>query len=887
MNNPHTLLLKEIYASLKTNKDGLSSDNVKTLKKEYGRNVLSKGDDDSSRFKIFLDQWKSPLIFMLIFAGAVSGFLGDYSDMAIIFFTALFNIFIGFFQEDKANNALKKMRSLVTYKAVVLRDGKKQIVASEDIVPGDVLVLDAGDKVQADGRIIELTELEVNESVLTGESEPIKKDLKVYKEDTSLGDRRNMVYRGTTVVSGHSLLIVTAIGDNTEIGKIATLVSETVDEKTPLQVELAELSKIIGLIVLLIAVGVFALGFLLPREGTDLVLLFETSVALAVAAIPEGLVISLTVILAIGMQFILKRNALVRKLVSAETLGSVSVICTDKTGTLTEGNMAIDMLVTDGINTFADILRNKKLSIAEKKILEIGILANDGMLEHTDEEKKWALRGDTTDTAILEAGALMGMFKEQFEKETPRINDVPFDSKRKFIATLHRAGKGDLMLVKGAPEILYKRVTHCFEKGKVKKCTSKKLKWFQDQEEMLTGEGKRVIALAYKEVKGATVTFGEKDVENLVFVGLIALSDPVRSDVKQSLALAQKAGIHVVMITGDHARTAQSIARDLGLPHDDSQILTGIQLADMNAAELELAVKHVTIFARVNPKDKIDIVRAFQAIGEQVAMTGDGVNDAPALKGADIGIAPGSGTDVAKEVADLVLLDDSFSTIVYAVEEGRTIYQNIKKVVLYLLSGSFAEVIMVTGTILAGFPLPALPAQILWINIVEDAFPNMALAFDRGDKENMHDPPRKRTDRLIDPEMRIMIILKAIVANIILFALFVYFFKTTGDIVLTRTIVFVGFGIDALFYIFSIRSLRHPIWKMPLLDNTYLLGAVAFGWVMLISAVHLPILQTLLHTVPLDWHHWVIMIGFGLSNVVLIEIIKHVFIIRKHRYATS
>ena len=446
------------------------------------------------------------------------------------------------------------------------------------------------------------------------------------------------------------------------------------------------------------------------------------------------------------------------------------------------------------------------------------------------------------------------------------------------MATLHKKPNTFFCAIKGAPEVVLDMCTFYIENGKEKKLDIKQKKLFEKQIEDGAKKGYRTLGLAYKNQKESSIQGTE--IQEAVFAGFVFISDPIRSEVEQTIKVAKRAGIHVVMITGDHANTAEAIGNRLGLSGKNKLICTGSDIDILSDDELAEKVKHVTVFARVEPIHKIRIVRAFQANDEVVAMTGDGINDAPAIKGADIGIALGSGTDVAKETSDMVLLDDSFTTIVLSVEEGRRIYQNIKKVVLYLLSGSFAEVVMITGSIVAGFPVAALPAQILWVNIIEDSFPNMALAFDKGDKENMQDPPRKKHEPLIDSEMKTMIILKSIFANVALFAIFVYFWKTTGDIKLTRTIVFVGFGIDALFYIFSIRSLRHMIWQYNPFSNLYLVGAVLLGWILLVSAIYVPILQVLLRTVPLEPYHWFVMIGFGLFNVVLIESIKFLFIIK-------
>ncbi|MBT3419395.1 MAG: HAD-IC family P-type ATPase [Candidatus Magasanikbacteria bacterium] len=865
-----------IYRELHSSKHGLSSVDAKEKKQTYGENTLKTKGQTQGALYIFFLQWKSPLIILLVFAGVVSGSLGEYIDSAVILITAFLNVCIGFFQEYKANKALKNLKKLVSYKAVVLRDGKRTIIESQDIVPGDILFLEAGNHIQADGRIIKAKELFIKESVLTGEAEDQKKEVTSIDKEVAIGDRTNMVYRGTIVTNGVGMIIVTATGKDTEIGHIASLVSETKEEPTPLQMQLKKLARNITIVVVFIAIGIVLISVLLQNNEEGLLLAFETAVAVAVAAIPEGLVISLTVILAIGMQFILKRNALVRKLVAAETLGSVSVICTDKTGTLTKGSMQVVEITTITQtykeNEFKGVQDNAALYTA----LKIGLLCNNAVLE-----KDGKGIGDTTEVALLQAVEEAALEKEQIEWKEKRIDEIPFDSKRKYMATLHKTEKGEAIYVKGALEKLIPHITYI--KGATKKrITKKQIQHIIDQEKEYAQKGLRLLALAYKEDKHGWGNIQEEHIEGLTFAGLVVIKDPLRKDVKETLKVAKKAGIRVMMITGDHAKTAKAIGEELGLITRDGQVLEGVDIENMSDDELKQSITTINIFARVDPKHKLRIVRALQAHDHVVAMTGDGVNDAPAIKAADIGIAVGSGTDVAKSTADMVILDDKFPTIVAAVEEGRGIYENIKKVVTYLLAGSFSEVVLVVGSIVAGLPVAALPAQILWVNIIEDAFPTMALAFEKKEKGLMNEPPRKRNAPIMGKEVRTMIIMKSIIGNIILFAIFVYFYKTTGDIHLTRTIVFVGFAIDALFFIFSVRSLRHMIWQIPM-NNFYLIGAVVFGWVMLLLAVYWPPLQILLRTVPLAWYHWVVMIMFGITDIILIEGIKWAFLVRRQK----
>ncbi|MFH0857425.1 MAG: HAD-IC family P-type ATPase [Candidatus Magasanikbacteria bacterium] len=861
---------------------GLGRTAIKEKQQEYGYNTLQITGEYLSRFSVFVKQWKSPLLLILLVAGTISGLFGEFLDMILIYVTAFINSFIGFFQEDKANQALKKLQSLVEYKAIVIRDGKKQKIESTEIVPGDIIFVFPGDKIQADGRLLEVKNLHVNEAPLTGESEPIKKTNKVLGKDVRIGERTNMLFRGTAIAEGEGTMVVTATGMDTEIGKIASLVQSTREDETPLQMQLAKLGKFISIVVVLIAIFIFAVGFFMNNGQNSILHLFETSVAVAVAAIPEGLVISLTVILAIGMQFVFKRNALLRRLIAAETLGAVSVICTDKTGTLTEGNMRLSRIISSAENISIDILREHKKTLSREitRALEISALCNNVIVEDGEmTEKNWKFIGDTTEVALMHAVKISRLSFEELEQKYKRRKDLPFSSKTKYMATLCENNE-NFIFVKGAPEVILLMSSKYMEDGKEKKLTKKQADWFQKQVDNGANKGYRTLALAYK--KKEDKTLDEGDLKNLVLVAIVYISDPIRRDVADTIKKARRAGIHVVMITGDHMRTARAIAAELHLPHEEKRIMNGDELANLSDEELQKKLKYITVFARVEPGQKIQIVRAFQANGEVVAMTGDGINDAPAIKGADIGIALGSGTDVAKETSDMVLLDDSFTTIVDAIEEGRHIYQNIKKVILYLLAGSFAEVVLITGSIVAGFPLAALPAQILWINIMQDSFPNMALAFDNKEPGTMDEPPRKKDESLIDKKMRIMILLKSILANFALFSIFVYFWKTTGDIALTRTLVFVGFGTDALLFIFSIRSMKKFVWQINPFSNKYLVGAVILGWVLLISAIYFPPFQYVLRTVPLTWSHWVLMLGYGIFNMALIESVKGLFIILRN-----
>lgn len=880
----YTKSISQTYAALHTTEAGLSGTQAKKRLKKYGKNLLPHAKNRTTLLKIFLDQWKSPLIIILVIAGIVSGLLEEFTDMILIFITVLVNASVGFAQEAKANKALEQLEQMITYRAQVLRDKKKVQISAEELVPGDIIYLEAGDKIQADGRIISYNEFTVKEAALTGESEPVKKTARTYTKELSLGDRKNMVFRGSIVIQGSAVVVVTDTGANTQIGKIAMLVKDTKDEQTPLQVQMSRLGKLLGVIVVSIAVLIFIIGIFFRSNIYGVLELFETAVAVAVAAIPEGLVISLTVILAIGMQRILKKNALVRKLVAAETLGSVSVIAVDKTGTLTEGNMTLTKIVTAENEYIVDATHTHQITPDILQALQSSIIVSNAVIDAQDDH---TIFGDSTEVALLGAGLIFDIDKRQLDKTYTRLDEIPFDSKKKYMATLNETPDGMHVYCKGAPEVVLADCTHLLKDGKSVAMTVKMREKISKQLIALTQEGYRVLAVTRRDADNNTKNLADFELTNMVFLGFMCIIDPIRSEVKETLKIARDAGIRVVMITGDHADTARAIAKKIGLPIRADAVMTGQELMQLSKAQLARSIDRISVFARVEPEHKIQIVQAFQERGDVVAMTGDGVNDAPALKGADIGVALGSGSDVAKEISDVVLLDDSFSTIVVAVEEGRTIYHNIKKIVLYLMAGSSAEVILISLSLLMGLPLALLPAQILWVNIILDSFPNMALAFDRGEKEDMLLPPRKRNAPLIDHEMKVMILNISIISNIVLFSLYLYLYAVGNDIDHIRTIIFAALAACSLMYIYSVRSMRHHLWEHNLFDNKYLNGAILLGWVMLVLAIYVPPLQILLGTMPLNVVDWGLVLAFGGLNIVLIEIVKSILLVKnnKKKYA--
>ncbi len=870
----HNLSTKEVIRILKTNlKKGLSQEEISIRQKEFGKNSLPE-EITFSGIKIFLRQFKSPLIYILLIAGFVTLFLKEYGDSIIIFGAAIVNVFVGFFQENKASQALRELKKIAKSFAQVLRDGNFKLINSEELTPGDIVILHPGDKVPADGRIIESYNLKINEMTLTGEWLPANKTVATLSEKTSLADRDNMVYMGTVVEDGKAKIVITETGIQTEIGKITQMVKETKEEQTPYQEKVAHFSKVIGFIIVFICLFIFAEGIIKGRDFNEM---FIISIAVAVAAIPEGLPVCITVVLALGMQKILKKQGLVRKLASAETLGSTSIIATDKTGTLTEGKMKVAQVLSGG-----HIIENEKNN--PLSVLKIVALCNEAFIENPKEPKKdWVVRGRPTDKALLLGAIEFGVNIKKEQEGLEKIQEMPFDPIHKYLANLYKINeKQGILFVCGAPEKILE-LSKYIEVNKDKKgLTELRSEKIKEKLNELTGKGQRVVATAYKEINNLSKEeIIEKTCQDLVFTGLIGLKDPLRKEVKKSIRICKRAGIRIIIVTGDHKLTAKAVAKEIGLPVKKENIIEGKDLDSLSDEQFQKIIKHISIYARVEPKHKMRIVENWQNRGDVVAMTGDGVNDAPALKKADIGMVLGSGTDVAKEIADLVLLNDNFSIIVNAVEEGRKILDNIRKIITYLLTDSFTETILIGGGIMLGLPLPVSAAQILWVNLIEDGLPDIALAFEPKEKDIMLKPPRKRNAPLLTQEMKTIIFIIGIISDLILLGLFWWFWQKTQDIIYVRTMVFAALAVDSLLFVFACKSLRKNLWQMNIFSNKFLNISVLVGILMLVFAIYLPPFQALLKTVALGSYEWSIIIGLGLAELILIEITKHHFIIKK------
>ena len=846
----HNLSISEAEKTLRADiKKGLTEKEAGRRRVEFGGNKLPE-EEPLTRLDVFLEQFKNPLIYILVIAGIITLGLQEFTDSIVIFGAVILNTIVGYFQESKASNALRELKKIVKHEARVLRGGNEKIIDSTALVPGDVFVLIPGDKVPADGRLIESYELKINEMALTGEWLSAKKKAEILPKETSLADRDNMVYMGCVVEDGKAKAIITETGSQTEIGRVAEMVKETKEQKTPYQKKLSNFSRIVGILIVIISFGIFIQGILTGKDPVEMLI---TAVAVAVAAIPEGLPVAMTVILALSMQRILKSKGLVRKMASAETLGSTSIIATDKTATLTEGKMKVDKIIGN-----------------ETLTLLAGSLNSEAFIENPAAPKEeWILRGRPTDKALLVAGLEAGINLKEFKQ----IADIPFNSINKFSAALYREKNKIALYVCGAPEkILDISKLEEKDRGKLEKELGK-----------LTQKGLRVVACGFRrfplDKKNSLII--ENICRELNFLGFITLKDPVRKEVKGAMEICRQAGMKPIIVTGDHKLTAKAVAEEIGFKLKDENILEGKDLDKLSDKEFDKCLDKIQIYARVEPKHKMRIIEAWQERGEVVAMTGDGINDAPALKKADIGIALGSGTEVAKEISDLILLNNSFSIIIAVIEEGRAILDNIRKVTTYLLSGSFTEIILIGTSLFMGWPLPLVAVQILWVNLVEDGPLALALAFEPKEKDLMKQKPSGHKTPFLTVEMKFLIFIIGIITDFLLLGLFFWLIKYSGyEDNHIRSIIFAGLAAASIFYVFSCKSLRKNIWHINLFSNKFLIYTWIFGVVALISALYLPPLQALLQTVPLTFFDWQLILTLGLLNVFLIEATKWYFISR-------
>ena len=867
---------------------GLSNEEAEKRLLESGKNKLVE-KKRRSIFLTFLLQLHDPMIYILLAAALISALVtifgdghDDWADVIIILAVVLLNATIGAVQEVKAENALEALKKLSSPTATVRRGGKVFEIKAEDLVVGDIVILEEGRSIGADMRLLKEYNLKTDESSLTGESTPIEKDYQmVFSEPVGIGDRLNSVYMSTPIVYGHGEGIVVATGAQTEIGKIATMLAAEKEEATPLQKRLADLSKILGIIAVVIILAIFVVALIQRR---DLLEMFITAISLAVAAVPEGLPAVVTIVLALGVQRMVKVNTIVRRLPSVETLGAVSVVCSDKTGTLTQNKMTV-------VRAYVD----HKLLDAEHYLGDDMHFLAKGMSLCSNASIDTGVYGDPTEIALVELGNKLGLRKKELEDVNPRINELPFDSVRKMMSTQHEHEKEPIVFTKGALDSVIKHTTHILIDGKVRPITKEDVKQIIEGSAEMARNALRVLALAYKESP-------ELSEENLTFVGLVGMVDPPRPEAGEAVAIFKKAGIVTIMITGDHRDTALAIARELKIAQDEAQVLSGDELSKMSFEQLQEAVKMVRVFARVSPENKVSIVKAIKANGYIAAMTGDGVNDAPSLKAADIGIAMGiTGTDVAKGAADMVLTDDNFASIEKAVEEGRGIYANIKKTVYFLLSSNIGEVISMFVAIVLGLPLPLIAIHILWVNLITDSLPAIALGSDEKADNIMEDKPRDEKESLFARGGYFFIITYGLVIAFITLLGFLLFptvhiienglpftlaklIEITNEpemLRLAQSTAFSVLGVSQLFHMIGMTNTEKSFVHVFKSRNWLLLVAFVFGLGMQILITEVPFLEDFFSTAELSLVEWLYVIALSVIPLVIHEIIVLIKFIKK------
>ena len=866
----------EVFGEVKSTENGLTSEQARRRSAETGKNKLAEGKKTPLILR-FLSQFADPMIIILIAAAVISAITSVLqkefpSDVIIIMFVVIVNAILGVYQESKAETAIEALQTMAAATTKVLRDGKVCEIPSEDLTVGDVVLLEAGDAVPADGRIFESASLKIEESALTGESVPVNKFIKAIglegQKDVPLGDRKNMMYMGSTVVYGRGKAVITSIGMDTEMGKIAGALSSAKDEQTPLQKKLGQLSKILSFIVLGICVFMFAFDIVRALvTGTEMNLdfllgSFMLAVSLAVAAIPEGLAAVVTVVLSIGVTNMSKKNAIIRKLTAVETLGCAQIICSDKTGTLTQNKMTV-------VEHYCD---NEKM-LAEGMALCTDVnLDDDGNLV-----------GEPTEMALVAYSMSLGMNKNELLKSAPRVGEAPFDSNRKMMSTIHKTADGILQFTKGAPDEILKHCTKIFKNGEVSPLTDadrdavlKKNKEFADR-------ALRVLACGYKQLSCVPEDQSPDNIENeLVFCGLVGMIDPVRPEVKAAIEECRGAGIRPIMITGDHKDTAVAIALELGIIKDKSEAITGAELDDIPDEDFKEKVTQYSVYARVQPEHKVRIVNAWKSRGMITAMTGDGVNDAPSIKSADIGVGMGiTGTDVTKNVADMVLADDNFATIVSAVEEGRRIYDNIRKSIQFLLSSNLSEVMAIFTANLLGFTILK-PVHLLWINLVTDCFPALALSMEKGEKNLMKRPPRKSSDGIFAGGVGFDVVYQGLFVTLLtLAAYFIGHFMEAGRWELTEsadgmTMAFLTMSMCEIFHSFNMRSQHGSTVSMLLHGsfNKYIFGSTVLSLITTALVIEVPFLADAFDFTTIDAREFFTALGLAFLIIPLVEIVK-------------
>ena len=874
---------------------GLSNEEVQKRREKYGLNEL-KAKKKKSLFQKFLDQFKDFSIIILIIAAIVSGVVGvaegeGVTDTIIILIVVIVNAIIGVSQEAKAEKSLEALQKLTDHASKVVRNGEVTVVPAKELVPGDIVVLDTGDYIPADLRIIEAVNLKSQESSLTGESVPVEKTTeKIEEKEVGIGDRVNMLFSSSLVTYGRGKGIVVETGMTTEVGKIADMLDNTEEQITPLQEKLNKLGKTLGIAALAICVVIFIIGLI---QGKEPIHMFMTAVSLAVAAIPEGLVAVSTIVLAIGVQKMVKKNAIVKRLPAVETLGSATVICSDKTGTLTKNQMTVEKIFINGNTKDVEQYKDSNDLDLEKLVLA-NMLCND-----TKISSDGTLTGDPTETALVDMGFALD-FEPSIYDEMPRMGEVPFDSDRKLMTTINEVNGKYIVYTKGGVDELLARCNSYLLNGEIKQDLEAYAKIVRKNNEEMAKEALRVLSCAYKEIDHKPTDEEIKNIEhNLIFVGMVGMIDPPREEAKKAVEKCKTAGIKTVMITGDHKITATAIAKKLGILENEDEAITGQDLENMSDEDLEKNVRHYSVYARVSPEHKVRIVRAWQKNGEIVAMTGDGVNDSPALKQANIGCAMGVvGTDVAKEAADVILTDDNFATIVSAVEEGRRIYDNILKVIQFLLSSNVGEIVVLFLATLFT-PLFAnwfgitdishleilLPIHILWINLVTDSLPALALAFDPANKDIMNRKPNKPGKGVFTKGMTLRVIYQGVMIGLLTLGAFMIGLATTTEAIdgltldeskieVGQTMAFVTLALSELVHVFNVRNNKQSVFKTGILNNKKLLLAVGASALLMIVILAIPALRTIFSIPVLPTSNIIELVLLILAPLVIVELFK-------------
>lgn len=855
-------ILKELDVD---EKNGLSSNEALRRLEKYGKNKLVT-KKKKTLFKQFLSQLKDVMIYILIIAAIISAFLGEISDALIILLVIVINAVIGVVQESKAEKALDALKELSTPKALVKRDGSLKEILSEDIVPGDIVIIDAGRYIPGDLRLIDTANLKIEESAFTGESVPSEKDASFLPDkEIPIGDQNNMAFMSTLATYGRGVGVVVGTGMNTEIGKIAKMIEQEENDETPLQKKLSELGKILGFLAVGICILIFIISFF---QGRDLLEMFLTSISLAVAAIPEGLPAIVAIVLALGVQRMVKKNAIIRKLPAVETLGSVSIICSDKTGTLTQNKMTVTTVYTND-----SYIKESEFNLNEnesKLLVDCMVLCNDA----TYSEKNQT--GDPTEIALLESSFKLNILKEKLEKDFKRIDEIPFDSDRKLMTTVNLVDNNKArVFTKGALDSILSICNKISINGKLLDFTKEYKAKVLENSNIMSDKALRVLAFAYKDISKENIVLDSLE-KDLIFIGMVGMIDPPRLEVKDSIKLCKSAGITPVMITGDHKNTAFAIANELGIAENISQAITGHEIDKFKEEEFNEKIINYRVFARVSPEHKVKIVKAFKSHGNIVSMTGDGVNDAPSLKAADIGVAMGiTGTDVSKGASDMILTDDNFSTIVSAVEEGRKIYLNIKKSIVFLLSCNLGEILTLFTAILLNWNSPLQPIHILWVNLITDSFPALALGIDKTKEDVMNNPPRNPKESIFVKSDKVQLVINGIlIGGITLFAFKLGERLYADSLIHAQTMAFVVLSVSQLFLSLSLRSNTKSAFSLGLFSNKYLVYSILLGIFLQVIIISISFIANIFKVTPLLLYDWIVVILVSLIPFAINEILK-------------